>query len=140
MSIRKEGCCKVCGEPIDQSDFEFQFCSIACHERAIEIARQCDEVMRASAREEKLAARVERSSGRIRRARKKLSTIGAQWAEAIDNGDLDLANEIRADGLTRLGVLSNFEGNLKVLLRRAASLRQEALKQERRLDQLRNSN
>jgi|694.fasta_scaffold08547_18 hypothetical protein len=96
--------------------------------------------MRASAREEKLAARVERSSGRIRRARKKLSTIGAQWAEAIDNGDLDLANEIRADGLTRLGVLSNFEGNLKVLLRRAASLRQEALKQERRLDQLRNSN
>jgi hypothetical protein len=96
--------------------------------------------MRASAREEKLAARVERSSGRIRRARKKLSAIGAQWAEAIDNGDLDLANEIRADGLTRLGVLSNFEGNLKVLLRRAASLRQEALKQERRLDQLRNSN
>ena len=114
MSTRREGCCKVCKEPIVQSDFDFPFCSIACHERAIEIARQRQEVMRASKKEEKLAAKVERSSGRIRRVRKKLSTIGARWTEAVDSGALDLANEIREHGLSALQVLRKSEGALKI--------------------------
>lgn len=140
MSTSKEGCCKICGEPNVGADLDFPFCSIACHEKAIEIARQRQEVQRASAREERLAARVERVSARIRWARKKLSTIGAQWKEAVEGGDFGLANEIRVDGLPADAALRKSEGALKVLLRKAANLRQEALKHERRLDQLRDSN
>lgn len=141
-SSDKDGCCKVCGDQIapNGSMFDFPFCSIHCYDRAMEIARQREQVQKASEEEEKLAAKIGRSSARVRRARKKLGSLCAQWTEAIYSGDWVRANRIRPDGLITRAVVLKFEQVLKGLLRKAAVLREESLRHERRLDQLRKSN